>query len=378
MVKVNRYDCSRKLLIITNLSCNLRCTYCYQHKDKDTVFNVDETLKQLIPALETKTAKGTIIKMLGGEPFLVFDKIKDMCERVWAMGLPENFLFHTTSNGTLVHGEIQTWLEKHKEEFTIKLSLDGNKALNDINRPGAFDMIDLDFFKRMWPDVGIKMTISPDSISHLFDSIVFFHEYGFATIKTNFAELVNWNQEGLFENFYRQMKLLKEYYLTNPQLTPCRLFQIPFRRCINSVTQFHPCTLDERTVIDCKSGINYPCVFFLPSVCGAKKSAELLKIDMTKESNLVDDKCGKCCFLNICKTCYASNYIQRGKTSSRDEAICKLQQVCFAISAEYMIEKYIKGSIDIGTGKDAINIYQDMKAIKELYPQLDEIRSNFE
>ena len=43
-----------------------------------------------------------------------------------------------------------------------------------------------------------------------------------------------------------------------------------------------------------------------------------------------------------------------------------------------MIEKYIKGSIDIGTGKDAINIYQDMKAIKELYPQLDEIRSNFE
>ena len=50
----------------------------------------------------------------------------------------------------------------------------------------------------------------------------------------------------------------------------------------------------------------------------------------------------------------------------------------FSVSAEYMIEKYIKGSIDIGTGKDAINIYQDMKAIKELYPQLDEIRSNFE
>ena len=35
-------------------------------------------------------------------------------------------------------------------------------------------------------------------------------------------------------NIEEDAKLLKEYYLTNPQLTPCRLFQIPFRRCIIS------------------------------------------------------------------------------------------------------------------------------------------------
>ena len=41
---VNRYDCSRKIMVITNMGCNLDCIYCYeQQKEKHTVFDLDET-----------------------------------------------------------------------------------------------------------------------------------------------------------------------------------------------------------------------------------------------------------------------------------------------------------------------------------------------
>lgn len=378
MYKVNRYDCSRKFCIITNLGCNLHCTYCYQHKNQEKIFNVEETLHKIVPVLSKKTQKGTIIKMLGGEPFLVFDRIKDMCERIWAMDLPESYLFHTTSNGTLIHGNIQTWLERHHNEFTVKLSLDGNKTGHNINRPGSFDKIDLDFFKTMWPDVGIKMTISPESIKYLFDSVVFLHEFGFKTIKTNFAELVNWRIDGLYKSFYQQMSRLKDYYLRTPSIEPCALFKIPFRRCTNKTTKFHQCTIGERIIIDCNTGNNYPCVFFLPSVCGEKISEDLIKLDMTKDTNLVSEFCFNCPFLNICKTCYAANYMQRGDTAQRDLSICELHKICFAISAQFLIGKYVYQKAPLGHGKRAVQTFKDLEAVRELYPHVAAIQAKYE
>ena len=67
---VNRYDCSRKIMVITNMGCNLDCIYCYErHKENHTVFDLNETLNKLSQILNTKTSKGTLIKLLGGEPF---------------------------------------------------------------------------------------------------------------------------------------------------------------------------------------------------------------------------------------------------------------------------------------------------------------------
>ena len=84
---VNRYDCSRKIMVITNMGCNLDCIYCYErHKENHTVFDLNETLNKLSQILNTKTPKGTLIKLLGGEPFLVFPNIKKLCESIWDNG----------------------------------------------------------------------------------------------------------------------------------------------------------------------------------------------------------------------------------------------------------------------------------------------------
>ena len=210
---VDRYNCSRKIMVITNMGCNLDCIYCYEHtKDSQTAFDLKKTTTKLANVLTKETPNGTLIKLLGGEPFLVFSKVKKLCESIWELPINEKILFHATLNGTLIHGKIKDWLLANRFRFTVKLSLDGNKEAQDINRPGSFDKIDLDFFKDAWPDVGIKMTISPQSIYYFAESMKFFHKNGFKTIKPNFAEFVDWSQQQSDNIFYHQMMSLLDYY----------------------------------------------------------------------------------------------------------------------------------------------------------------------
>ena len=376
---VNRYDCSRKIMVITNMGCNLDCIYCYERqKEKQSVFDLDETVDKLSQVLKTKTSKGTLIKLLGGEPFLVFPNIKKLCESIWKQKQIDNVLFHATSNGTLIHGYIKDWLLANRHRFTIKLSLDGNKKAHDINRSESFDKIDIDFFKKAWPDVGIKMTISPQSIRYFADSVMFLHQTGFKNIKPNFAEFVDWTQKDLIIAFYRQMMLLVDFYLENPQFTPCRYFTIPLRRIMEDKIVFHNCTLGEREIYDYKTGKHYPCMFFLPSICGERMSEEMMHLDMSKQENLVEGTCINCVFQNVCQTCYAANYMQRGGSARRNMNICKMQQITFLATSKLLYQKYIVKGQYIPNTQYGVEIYKDIEAISNITEKLKKIEAEYE
>lgn len=361
------------------MGCNLDCIYCYeQQKEKQTVFDLDETVKKLSQILKIKTSKGTFIKLLGGEPFLVFPNIKKLCESIWEQKQIDQVLFHATSNGTLIHGDIKDWLIANRRRFTVKLSLDGNKQAHDINRSNSFDKIDIDFFKDAWPDVGVKMTISPQSIYYFADSIIFLHKIGFKNIKPNFAEFVDWNKKALIKTFYRQMMSLVDFYLENPQFTPCKYFTIPLRRIMESKTVFHNCTLGERDIFDYKTGKRYPCMFFLPNICGEKMSEEMMHLDMSCKENLVEGACCNCIFQNICQTCYAANYMQRGASARRNMNICKMQQITFLATAKLLYQKYIVKRQLIPNTQYGAGIFKDIEAMSNIIGKLQKIKAEYE
>ncbi len=376
---VDRYNCSRKIMVITNMGCNLDCIYCYEHKkDSKTAFNLEETTTKLAKILKKETPNGTLIKLLGGEPFLVFPKIKQLCESIWEQQISEKLLFHATSNGTLIHEKIKDWLFANRFKFTVKLSLDGNKEAQEINRPGSFDKIDFDFFKATWPDVGIKMTISPKSIRYFAESIKFFHTNGFITIQPNFAEFVDWSPNILSKTFYQQMMSLVDFYIENPQYTPCKYLRMPIRRILDKHCVFHNCTLGEREIFDYQTGKCYPCMFFLPSICGKEKSEEMLRLDMTCKNNLLEGACCNCIFNNICTTCYAANYMKRGSSSKRDMSLCKMKKITFLASAKLLINKYVKNRISIPNTKEGYEIYKDIEAISKNIEQFQKIEKEYE
>ena len=154
----------RKIKTVTitlTQSCNLKCTYCYENNKSSKTMDFDTAKNIIDKEIQNREMfEGFEFDLFGGEPFLEFELIKQITEYVCEKlcGYPHTIFL--TTNGTLVHGEIQKWLLKHKDCVVCGLSLDGTREMHNINRSNSFDKIDIDFFAQNYPMQDNKMTIS--------------------------------------------------------------------------------------------------------------------------------------------------------------------------------------------------------------------------
>lgn len=348
---------SNKICILTNSTCNLNCVYCYEKEKKNSEFDVDEAFCIIDEQLNTKTELGTKIKLHGGEPFIVFPKIKQLCERLWSKDYPEYYHFHITTNGTLVHGAIQKWLYENRDKVTLKLSLDGNKISNDLNRPGSFQRIDLPFFVETWPDMAVNMTVTPATLPYLSENIQYIHSLGFKNIASHFALMTEWGECKLERVLYEQMLTLANFYLDNPELKPCHFFSPDIGDTLDAPLFNSACVRGQGKAFDCQTKKHYPCFMCFPVLAGEKVSEELVGIDFTNTAILEEKCCLSCPFINICPTCYAENYITRGSISRRDMALCSYQKVIITVLFKYEYARLLR--IDRPSAEDT----KKMKAI---------------
>lgn len=356
---------SRKLYISTNSTCNLECVYCFENAKKPFAFDVEGAVEVILKQLQTTTEHGTQISLRGGEPFLLFDKIKELCERVWSENISEYYHFHITTNGTLIHGNIKKWLYEHRSQISIKLNLDGDKISSDINRPNSFDRIDLPFFANTWSDLKVNMTVTSQTLPFLFRNVVFIHSVGAKHILTHFSIMTDWEKCHLEKVLYEQLRLLSQYYLQKPTIEPCSLFNKDISLTLSEPCRL-PCNCNQIRAYDFQTKKYYPCYMCFPSIGGEKVSKVFAQIDFTADS-MEDECCLHCPFINLCITCYAENYITRGALSHRDMALCPYQKVTFAALFEFEYNRIIRQK-DV-TDEDINN----MKAIQKWYPEIRKI-----
>ena len=361
---------SRKVCISTNLTCNLKCIYCYEREKKNIELDVDEAIGVLTEILNTKTESGTKIKLHGGEPFLVYDKIKQLCETLWNKNFNDYYHFHVTTNGTLVHGEIQEWLIKNKDKITLKLSLDGDKRSNDINRPHSFDLIDLPFFLSTWPNLRVNMTITPSTIPFFASNIKYLHSVGIRNILCHFSLFTDWSKCNMKADFYNQLLDLIDYYIENPHIKPCSFFTYNIARTLDKREYCSSCNIGEMKAFDFQTKKYYPCYMCFPSVAGDKKSAELEKIDFSKCADTEKECCIKCPFINLCFTCYADNYIARGSVSNRDMNLCPYYKLVFCALFKYEYLRILR--LKRPTFDDVLK----MKAIQKWHHEVENITTH--
>ncbi len=55
------------------------------------------------------------------------------------------YICFATTNGTLIKDEIKEWIEQNSERFWLGLSVDGTKAMHNLNRSNSYDQIDTNF-----------------------------------------------------------------------------------------------------------------------------------------------------------------------------------------------------------------------------------------
>lgn len=362
----------RTIYLSTNVSCNLNCIYCYEDKSSKETFDLESTKQKLATALQEVTEEGTIIDLHGGEPFMVFPKIRELCEWLWAQNFPERFVLFATSNGTLIHGEIKEWLEKHKRQFIVGLSLDGTREMQNINRTNSFDAIDIDFIARTWPTQSVKMTISPKTLGMLADGIIFLHSKGFKKIAANLAYMVDWSPKEYLSIYARELRKLADFYLQNPDLEKAAIFKAHFPSILKEESYTRKwCGVGTNMCMYDIDGRAYPCHLFFESVCGKEKSEKAKFINFSDPEVYTSRVCRACPILPLCPTCYGSNYIERGDIGSRSMALCELTKVRIYELARYEYLRIVNGTDSAQlTNQEKLERVRILDALQKLHPFL--------
>lgn len=150
VVKVEEIPLSTIILNV-NTGCNLACTYCYKEdlaipsKGEKMQFETARASVELLFKQAAARDKVNVV-FFGGEPLSNFPLIRAVVD--WAVPrareLGKVVDFSLTTNATLLTEEMVDWLNAHR--FAITVSMDGPKALHDVNRKtvggkGTYDLV---------------------------------------------------------------------------------------------------------------------------------------------------------------------------------------------------------------------------------------------
>jgi len=331
-------------LTLTN-SCNLDCIYCYE-QNKDTHSMSYEMATNIISneLMADDDAEMVTIDFFGGEPFLQFDMMKSIYDFIYSREWPKKVSIAISTNGTLVHGDVKEWLYLHRKNIYCGLSFDGNSDMQNYNRSGSFEDIDLDFFSKTWPNSNVKMTISDYSLKQLSDGVIFLHSKGF-NVSCNLAYGMDWGDEKILGILSRELMKLIDFYLVNPNVKPCTMLSYDIGKVMDS---FEPIRKQCGTGTHMKSftinGDSYPCQFFMPLTVGERIDVPVFK-EIYERSDF-DEKCQTCPMLSICHCCYGSSYQELGNPLSRSEGFCRCMKVIMAANSFFNFELYKRGRLD--------------------------------
>ncbi|MDE6086881.1 MAG: radical SAM protein [Oscillospiraceae bacterium] len=363
-IYMNRPETKVIILTLTN-SCNLNCVYCYEHNKEIRTMPLEIALEIVEREMTMEDSSDFVcIYYFGGEPYLEFEKIKKihafLKSRTWSKGW---FAF-TTTNGTLVHEEIQQWLIENDDTIEVYVSLDGTKEMHNYNRSNSYDKIDVDFFVKHYPFA--KMTVTEKTLLNLADGAISLHKKGFG-VSANLGYGVQWNPDSP-QILAEQLQTLSDYYIENSDVKPANILNL-------GLLDLEPGTTSPRRFCGVGSmmrsydvdGEAYPCHAFAPLCVGKERAEELKKLDFTCPLSLLelDEKCRNCPVVGYCPTCYGINFGACGNVYHIPDDHCQMMKVQFLMNARFKYELYIRGRLEL-TPEQEIKLLRNIKAVQSL------------
>lgn len=348
-------------------NCNLHCVYCYQEHSVEcmtwqTAVNCVDWIFSHIPS----ECDSVEIDFIGGEPLLEFNLLKKITEYILDTYKDIPFILFATTNGTVLTDDMKAWFTNHKDIFWLGLSLDGTPETHNRNRSSSFDLIDIDFFRRTWPEQGIKMTISEKSISNLAENIKYLHTLGFPEIGgANLAEGdFDWDKDEYLSELIPQLKDLVEFYAENSNYKQCQLLNRDLYICESDKQRRKKwCgTGKEIVFFDC-DGKRYPCSYITPMTFTNQELDKILSFDFSNENLFIDESCVNDCYIYpICQTCAGANYKQSGNLGIRNKKKCKINKLVSLFIADLVAKKILNKTY---VSSNSTELYYTIEAIKK-------------
>lgn len=364
-------------------SCNLCCTYCYQHNKKTnymdfpTAKKVIDTLlsNNLISYFDLKYDLGIILEYIGGEPWLNIDLIDKITKYFIGELFKQKhrfayyYLISICSNGILHFDEkVQNYLKNNYSHISYNISIDGNKKLHDScridkNGNGSYDRAIagiLDYKKMSNQTFPSKMTISPDNIYYINEALQSLINIGYTHINLNCVYEEKWTYEQA-KILYQQLIAFVDFLDNNDLFDKISISMFEKNEGQYKEHKNYCGGTGAMLAVDYKGDL-YPCLRYMESSLGNNRKPYIignindpnnlnqLKIyelnQVTYESQS-SEKCLACPISMGCGWCSAYNYEVTGSVNKRLDNICTTHQARVLATKYYFNKQHKKFNLAI-------------------------------
>lgn len=333
---------TKAIILLITYDCNLRCSYCYEPQKSQLKMSIDSAKRVLNKTINNldDSYDSIIVQFMGGEPLLNFNLIKEVSEWLWKQEKDLKVRIkniHAPTNGTILTPEMKKWLIKNKDKFSLALSYDGNKIMQDLNRSYSAKKIDMKFFAETFPDVAIKMTLSPATIGEFYEGYKFLLEQGFKEIGPSLAigDNIGWNKEHL-QILKEQLDLLINYFIEHPNVKRVGNFALPIWNILDKNAPDLACRVGRDIICYDYDEKSYPCHIFSPISMNALKSQQStnLNFDKIREN---PSPCKSCVLNKVCSRCYGINYKDRNDCVNPSPFDCAQFKIFFLANCKLQL-----------------------------------------
>lgn len=346
------------LTLEINQICNLRCRYCYLG-DKSGAAMEMETAKRAInfafKNVKIHKDKKLWIDFIGGEPLISFETIKKLVEYIEDQNKQYQYIlaFSMTTNAVLVSKEILDYLAAKK--FSIKISLDGEKDVNDRNRISldgssvhdkVIERIGLlhEYEKNTGKFIQVTNVITKNNFEDYCEGLVYLTKFAkFKMIDSSIDISVPWTDEELYKLEMILQRAL-DYFLDNAARNEGFHWGFAHRmvRLQDKKKRFYICGGGIVSVYVRTDGSIFPCPGNLNqkmSIGRVYEGYDNKKLDFFKSLHGINNKkCRNCKIYKSCmvNSCVMQNILFTNDVNTPAPVLCNMQQLLYRL--------YIKNS----------------------------------
>ncbi len=198
----------KNLWIFVTDKCNLNCDYCffrYRTNSTELSYAQIDTLLSALPRMKRHN-----VVVSGGEPLIVWDKVKYIFNRVFGL-----FPYRDCS----IQSNMYYWQEDHirfvlENRISVEPGLDGELPSNQRHRLGitgaTYDVYVRNVAELInrGVDINPTMTVHPDEVDFMEDNFFELIRLGFYDIEVHPAFLAPWDSESARKFLERYKRLL--------------------------------------------------------------------------------------------------------------------------------------------------------------------------